>query len=241
MPSPRRRPTPVLLVLAAHPARTVLLAAVLPVAAALAGRPAREVWLVAATALCGQVLLAWAGDAADAARPGSSARPGRPVADGRLDLGTAWFAAAVAGLVLVPLAVANGWPAGCCYLASVAVGLLGTRLGRTGPFSWWSWALGWALYPAFLSLGGWGGLHRGDPPEPVLVGLAALAGVGVHVLVSTWELVEQREDGWDTLPLRLGLALGANRLLLACLVYLALVAAATAWAGTQLGLAAGGS
>ncbi|MCL8024110.1 UbiA family prenyltransferase [Nocardioides bruguierae] len=230
-PTGRPLPAPVALVLAAHPARALAVTVALAVAAAVTGRPGREVALVAATVAVGQLVLGWVNDVADADLDARHRRRRKPVADGRLERGTAGFAAACAVLVLVPLSVANGLVAAGFYLASVAIGVVGTRVGRRGPASWWPWALAWALYPGFLSYGGWGGLHVGEPPHPLAVGLAALAGVGVHVLTAVWGLVDDRDEGWDTLPLRLGLGLGANRLLALTVVFLAAVAAGLLWLG----------
>ena len=85
--------------------------------------------------------------------------------------------------------------------------------------SWVPWAAAFALYPAFLSYGGWGGQERGAPPEIAVTVLAAVLGVGVHLLTSLWGLVADNEDNWTYLPLRLGRRIGASRLLwvaLAC-------------------------
>lgn len=54
--------------------------------------------------------------------------------------------------------------------------------------------------------------------------LAALLGVGIHVLLAVYGLVADHEEGWRTLPVRLGLRLGAGRLL----------ALASAWTGAVL-------
>jgi hypothetical protein len=44
---------------------------------------------------------------------------------------------------------------------------------------WWlPWAVSFALLPAFLAYGGWGGLHAGPPPWE-MTGLAALVGIGI--------------------------------------------------------------
>ncbi|MDH2413402.1 UbiA family prenyltransferase [Nocardioides sp. CER19] len=243
-PAPRRRrllldSLPVLLVRAAHPRQAALTAAAMGAVAALDARPAREVALVAATVLVGQAVLGWHNDLLDRARDRAHERTGKPIADGRLDPGTAWFAWCCGVLLLVPLAVNNGVLAGCCYLASVAVGLLANLdngLVRRGLLSWLPWAVAFSLYPAFLSYGGWGGQAEGDPPQPALVGLAALIGVGVHVLTSLWGLVADDADGWTYLPLRLGRRTGATRLLVLTLVYLLVVAGAFAVTAHQLGL-----
>jgi 4-hydroxybenzoate polyprenyltransferase len=242
-PGPPRRllldSLPVLLVRAAHPRQAVLTAAALAAVAALDARPGREVALVAATVLVGQAVLGWHNDIVDRARDHAHQRTGKPIADGRLDPGTAWFAWCCGVLLLVPLAVNNGVLAGCCYLASVAVGLLGNvdnRLVRRGLLSWLPWAVAFSLYPAFLAYGGWGGQAEGDPPRPALVVLAALIGVGVHFLTSLWGLVADDEDGWTYLPLRLGRRIGATPLLVVTVVYLAAVAAAFAVLAYRSGL-----
>ncbi|SFB84856.1 4-hydroxybenzoate polyprenyltransferase [Nocardioides terrae] len=230
---------PVLLVRAAHPRQALLTAAGLAAVAALDARPGREVALVAATVLIGQVVLGWHNDLVDRVRDRDQERPGKPLADGRLDPGTTWFAWCCGVLLLVPLAVNNGVLAGACYLASVAVGLLGNLdngLVRRGLLSWLPWAVSFGLYPAFLSYGGWGGQAEGDPPQPVLLGLAALVGVGVHFLTALWGLVADDAEGWTYLPLRAGRRLGATRLLAVTLVYLAAAVAAFAVVAHQLGL-----
>ena len=84
---------------------------------------------------------------------------------------------------------------------------------RRGLLSWLPWAASYALYPAFLSYGGWGGAGDRRPAEPALVVLAALLGVGVHVLCALPGLVADNEDGYRHLPLRLALRIGATRLL----------------------------
>lgn len=249
--APRRRlrwlldATPVLLARAAHPRQALLTASALAACAALAGRPGREVALVGATVLVGQVVLGLHNDVVDAARDarhiaGANTRS-KPVGDGRLDAATVWFWICCGVLLLIPLAVNNGVIAGACYLVAVLVAALGnldSGLIRRGLLSWLPWAVSFGLYPAFLSYGGWGGQAEGNPPEPAIVALAALFGIGVHFLTALWGLVADNEDGWTYLPLRLGSRLGATRLLLATLLYLAVVAAALAVTAHRVGLAA---
>src|SRR5690606_9169235 len=112
----------------------------------------------------------------------------------------------------VPLSISVGVTAGALYLLSLVVGILGNVVLRRGLFSWVPWAVAFALYPAYLSYGGWGGGTEGDPPQVVMVVLAALLGVGVHVLRSIWGLVVDDQEDWTYLPLRLGRRLGATRL-----------------------------
>src|SRR5689334_25366883 len=99
---------PVLLVRTAHPRQGVLTAAALAAVAALDARPGREIALVAVTVLVGQTLLGWHNDIVDRDLDRAHHRTGKPIADGRLDTGTAWFAWCCGLLLLVPLAVNNG-------------------------------------------------------------------------------------------------------------------------------------
>lgn len=228
---------PVLLLVAAHPRQALLTALGIAACAALAGRATREVGVVFLTVLVGQAVLGWHNDLVDRRRDARHDLPGKPVAQQRLEPATVWFAIACAVLLLVPLAVSTGITAGSAYLLSVAVGLLGNVVLRRGLFSWVPWAVSFALYPAYLSYGGWGGQFEGRPPEVLVVVLFALLGVGVHVLRALWGLVPDNKDGWTYLPLRLGLRLGAARLLTVTSVYLGLVLVGLAFAGTYVGLA----
>lgn len=227
---------PVALLRAAHPGQALLTAAGLGVAAALSGRAGREVVLVAATVLVGQALLGWHNDLVDRARDARHQTPRKPLADGRLEPGSVWFALTVALLLVVPLSVSTGLTAGIAYLLSLVVGLLGNVLLREGLFSWVPWAVSFALYPAYLSYGGWGGSAEGQPPEVWMTVLAGLLGIGVHLLRAIWGLVADDLDAWRYLPLRLGRRLGASRLLALAVVYCGAVVAAMIVVGTSVGL-----
>ncbi|MBJ7357662.1 UbiA family prenyltransferase [Nocardioides sp.] len=232
-----RNLTPVLVVRAAHPRQALVTALGVGVAAALAGRPTRELLLVMSTVLVGQACLGWFNDLVDRRRDARHHAAGKPVADGRLDPGTVWFVLAVGVFVVVPLAVANGVYAGTAYLASLGAAVLGTWIWvRKGFFSWLPWAASYGLLPAFLSYGGWGGQDNGAPPEVLVTVLAAALGIGVHFLRALWGLVPDNADGWTYLPLKLGLRLGASRLLWVSSVYTVGVLVALAFAATAVGL-----
>ncbi|GAA3646497.1 hypothetical protein GCM10022237_02460 [Nocardioides ginsengisoli] len=221
---------------AAHAKQAITTALAMGVLAAVTGRPAREAGVVLITVLVGQTMLGWHNDIVDRQRDQAHGLTGKPVAMGRLAVGTLWYAIAVAFLLVVPLSWTTGIRAGCLYLASLAVGMLGNVVFRTGFFSWWSWAASFALLPAYLSYGGWGGQAQGSPPEPAIVALAAALGIGIHFMRAVWGLVADHEDGWTYLPLKLGMKIGATRLLALSTVYVAAVVIALVVVGTQVGL-----
>lgn len=227
---------PVALVAAAHPKQTVVFALAMGAAALLAERPLREAAVVLATVLVGQTVLGWHNDLVDREHDRVHQTPGKPLADGRLDTGSVWYALTVAVLVLVPLSISTGVTAGTVYLVSLVVGLLGNVMLRRGVLSWVPWAASFALYPAYLSYGGWGGEAQGEPPTFAITALAALLGVGVHFVRSIWGLVADDEDGWTYLPLRLGRRIGATRLLVLATAYTTVVVAAMVAVGTTVGL-----
>jgi 4-hydroxybenzoate polyprenyltransferase len=226
----------VLLVRAAHPRQALLTAAGMAVAAAISERPLREVGLVAVTVLAGQALLGWDNDLADARADVTDGRVSKPLVAGPLDRGTLSFALWCAALLVIPLSLSSGIDAGLAYLLSVAVGVLGNRLLRAGRWSWLSWAVAFALYPAYLSYGGWGGAADGHPATIAMTVAAALLGIGVHVLTSLRGLVDDNRAGRRHLPLRVALRVGAPRLLVLTLVYCALVAGVILVVGSTSGL-----
>ena len=148
------------------PAPGLLTALALAIAAAVSGRPPREVALVLATVLVGQAVLGWDNDLVDehgrprrrAHRQAARHRAARP-RHGRLRAGLRRAAAGAARA----LQRDHGRPAPTCCRSGV--GLAGNRWLRGGPLSWLPWAVSFALYPAYLSYGGWGGGAHGRPAD----------------------------------------------------------------------------
>jgi 4-hydroxybenzoate polyprenyltransferase len=228
--------TAVCLLRAAHPRRAALTAAALAAAATASGRPLREVALVLGTVLVGQVLLGWDNDLVDDERDRAAKRGDKPIASGTLERGTVWFCLACGLLLVVPLSLSSGITAGVSYLLSLLVGAAGNRLLRWNTFSWLPWAIAFALYPAYLSYGGWGGAAKGHPPTIAMTLLAALLGVGVHVLTSLGHLVDDNDAGHHHLPLQLALRVGAPRLLVYAGVYCVVIVAMIGVVGVTVGL-----
>ena len=227
---------PVQLVRAAHPRQAVLTALGLAAAAALSGRAPREVGLVALTVLVGQTLLGWDDDLADESADRADERTGKPLVAGTLDRATLGFALACSVLLVVPLSLSSGTEAGISYLLALLVAVVGNRLLRATAFSWVPWALAYALYPAYLSYGGWGGGSQGDPPTIAITVAAALLGVGVHVLTALRGLVDDNRAGRRHLPLRLALRVGAPRLLVLASLWCALGGVLLVVVGSTVGL-----
>ena len=158
--------TPLLLFQAAHAKQAIVTALAMGGVAVLVERPAQEAGVVLLTVLVGQTILGWHNDIVDKARDEAHRTPRKPIADGRLDAGAAWYAITVAALILVPLSITTGITAGAIYLVSVCIGMLGNVVLRTGFFSWVTWAASFAMLPAYLSYGGWGGQAVGEPRRP---------------------------------------------------------------------------
>lgn len=229
---------PFLLIRSAHPRQAVLTAIGLSVAGVLAGLTTREVTLIAATVLVGQAVLGWHNDLVDQVVDRRHEREGKPISDGRLEPGGVWFVLCCGVLLVIPLSVTSGTVAGLFYLGSLVIGMLTNVLLRKGLFSWVLWAAAFACYPGYLSYAGWAGESAGGPPHWAMVALAAALGVGVHFLTALWGLVADNQDSWTYLPLKAGLKLGAGKLLLVTLVYIAVVIGAMLYVGSVVGLRA---
>lgn len=231
-----RDSTPVTLFLAAHPRQALATATALALAALVSGRPVREAGIVFATVVVGQAILGWHNDLVDRERDTVHEASRKPIAQERLDPGTAWYALVVALLLVIPLSISVGVTAGMFYLVSLVIGIVGNVALRRGRLSPLPWMAAFALYPAYLSYGGFGGSTEGDPPQVAVVVASALLGLGVHFLRSIWGLVEDDRDGWTYLPLVLGRRLGATRLLVVASAYTGAVAVLLVLLGSTVGL-----
>ncbi len=235
--SKRKRPGFALSLLrASHPGESLVIALGVTVGAVLAGRPLREVALVLATVLLGRLTAGWLNDAADRRRDAAAGRQDKPVAQGWVDGGTVTFTVACATCVLVPLSISNGTAAGVAHLLSVlAAWSYCTRI-KTTRLSFLPWAISFALLPAFVSYGGWGGGVHGGPPTILMTVLAGLLGIGFHVILALQDLVGDNRIGLRTFPLMIALKIGAGKLLVLSGVWTAAVLGGIVAAGLGPGL-----
>jgi len=186
---------------------------VVGVLAAVDGRPPREFLSAAAAVLFVQLSLGIDNDLADQQHDYRAQTAGKPVAGGLLDTASAGYWMMVFILLAVPLSVQNGGVAGLALLATLPLGWLHNHwLHRTG-FSFLAWTLSFALAPAFLAYGGWGGGMHGEAPTWAVSAAAAAVGLCWHLATSLGDLVDDNKSGARTLPLRLALRIGAPRLL----------------------------
>ena len=224
------------LALAAHPVQGLLIAAGTALAATLAGRALREVGVVFVAVLLGRLTYGWLNDVADRRRDIAVDRQDKPLAREWIDPGSLTFATAVGVCLLVPLSITTGVVSGIAHLLSVLVAwTYNTRL-KTTPLSFLPWAVSFGLLPAYLSYGGWGGDYEGSPPTIAITLLAALLGVCVHLLDALPDLVMDHRNKLRSLPLVLGLKLGAKRLLAISTLLTVLTLGGLVVAGLTVGL-----
>lgn len=224
------------LVRSGHPKQAVFFAAVIGVLAAVDGRAERECLLAAAAVLAVQLSLGIDNDLADAQHDYRAQTPGKPIAQGLLAADSAGYAMYVLILLAIPLSAYNGTVAAAALLVTLPLGWLHNHwLHRTG-FSFVAWTVTFAVAPAFLAYGGWGGKMHGDAPTWAVTGAAAAVGFCFHLVTTLGDLVADNKAGARNLPLRLALRIGAPRLLLVTILLTALSVAGLVGAVSTVGL-----
>jgi 4-hydroxybenzoate polyprenyltransferase len=224
------------LALAAHPFQGLAIAAGTALAAALAGRALREVAVVFLAVLLGRLTYGWLNDVADRHRDIAVDRQDKPLAREWIDAGSLTFATAVVVCLLVPLSITTGVVSGIAHLLSVlAAWTYNTRL-KTTPLSFVPWAVSFALLPAYLSYGGWGGDFEGPAPTWQVTALVALLGVCIHFLDALPDLVVDNRNQVRSLPMVVALRTGAKRLLVLSVAVTALTLVGLLVAGLTVGL-----
>lgn len=196
------------LALACHPGPVAAVTALACALAAGVGLSPGRLALVGAAVLAGQLSVGWCNDAHDVRRDALAGRRGKPVADGAVPVRVAWGAAAVAGVLCVPLSLACGLLAGTVHLAAVAAAWLYNLRLKATALSWVPYAVGFAALPSLVALAA-----PGAPwPRWWAVAAGALLGVAAHLGDTLPDVEADRAAGIRGLPHRLG-ATGTRLLL----------------------------
>jgi len=180
-----------------HPEPTLAVTALVTLLALRWGRGPGAAW-VGAAVFCGQLSVGWANDYIDRER--DAGRTDKPLAAGLVSGRLVVSAALVALLLAAILSLASGLAATAIHL--VALGLAhayNLRLKETA-FSVATYAVAFALAPAFVTLGLRG--HR-LPPLWVMAA-AALLGAGAHFTQTLGDHDRDRAAGIRGTPQRLG-------------------------------------
>lgn len=219
-----------------HPRQAVALGVAIGVLAALSGRPLREALSAGGAVLVVQLLLGLGNDVSDEEYDRRAGREDKPLAMGDIPRGNVTYAIMVLLLVAIPLSLQNGGVAGAALLVTVLVGGAHNRWLHRGALSWLGWVVTFALLPAFLAYGGWGGGLHGAPPTWQVTVAAGAVGLCLHFLTTLPDLVQDHAAGVRNLPLRIALRTGAPVLLWITLVATVIALAALAVAGLSVGL-----
>jgi 4-hydroxybenzoate polyprenyltransferase len=164
------------LLLAAHPAPSAAVTAVVTALAAASGRGGAGTALIAAAVLTGQLSVGWSNDLIDAGRDVAAARHDKPLATGGASARAVTIAADCALTACVPLSLANGWQAGSAHLTGVAAAWAYNLGVKRTVWSWLPYAVAFGLLPAFVTLS----LPGAPWPHWWASAGAALLGVGAH-------------------------------------------------------------
>lgn len=219
-----------------HPKQSLFLSVLIGVLAAADGRPPREYLSAAGAVLLVQLSLGLSNDISDQAHDYRAETPAKPIAEGRVDAGSASYVLMVLVLLAVPISVQNGAAAGGALLITLPIGWIHNRWLHRTAFSFVGWTASAALYPAFLAYGGWAGTVHGEAPSWAITVAAAAVGFCAHLVTSLADLVDDNKSGARNLPLRLALRVGAPRLLFVTIVLTAAAVAGLVVAGLSVGL-----
>ena len=185
---------------AAHPAPAAAVSVLITALAAAWGRGPAGAALVALAVLTGQLSVGWSNDVIDLDRDLAADRRDKPLVTGALPARAVAVAAGCALALCVPLSLASGWRAGLAHLTGVAAAWAYNLGVKRTALSWLPYALGFALLPAFVTLG-----LPGHPAPPLwLLGAGALLGVGAHAANVLPDIDADLAAGVRGLPQRLG-------------------------------------
>lgn len=188
------------LVRATHPQPTLAVTAGATALAAATGRDGPGVAAVAVAVLASQAAVGWHNDWLDAGRDRAAQRPDKPLARGYISPQVVGWAAAVAAVATIPLALLSGVPAAL----AAAIGL-GSALAYNWPLKFTPasplpYIVSFGALPAFVVLGRPGA----GPPPWWLIAAGATLGAGAHFANVLPDLDDDLRQGVRGLPQRLG-------------------------------------
>lgn len=184
--------------------------------------------------LTGQLTIGWTNDLLDRARDAAVGRADKPLATGALGVAPVRIACAVALAATVVLSLLCGLLPGLIHLICVAAGWAYNLGLKATAWSWLPYAVAFGGIAVFVTLAG----PTGALPPAWIPVVAALLGVGAHLVNALPDLSDDEVTGVRGLPHRLG----ARRTRIAAVAVLGgasvIVAAAAHEAGTILRVAA---
>jgi 4-hydroxybenzoate polyprenyltransferase len=198
---------------AAHIGPTLAVTAITALLAAPDGLGLRTASLVTLAVLAGQLTIGWGNDLVDAGRDREVGRRDKPLADGRVSPTLVRRCLVAAGAACFVLSIAAGWRSGVVHLLCLVGGGHAYNLGlKATAWSWVPYAVAFGSLPAVVTLAG------STPAAPPVwaVAVAAMLGVGAHLLNALPDFADDAATGVKGLPHRLGATatrLGATTLL----------------------------
>ena len=201
-PGVHHAPTGALAVLgAAHIGPTVAVTAIAALLAASEELGLATGILVTLAVLTGQLTIGWGNDLVDAARDREVGRRDKPLADGRVSPAVVRRCLVVAGAACVVLSLAAGWRSGVVHLVCLVGGGHAYNLGlKATAWSWVPYAVAFGSLPAVITLAG----STPSAPPVWAVAVAAMLGVGAHLLNALPDFADDAATGVKGLPHRLG-------------------------------------
>lgn len=174
---------------------------VLAGALAVAGdtAPARTALIVGAV-FTGQLTIGWTNDLLDRARDTAVGRADKPLATGDLAVSPVLVACGIALAATVVLSLLCGLVPGLIHLGCVAAGWAYNLGLKATIWSWLPYAVAFGGIAVFVTLAG----PTGAPPPLWIPVVAALLGVGAHLVNALPDLSDDEATGVRGLPHRLG-------------------------------------
>ncbi len=150
--------------------------------------------------LSGQLTIGWTNDLLDRGRDRTVGRSDKPLATGELSVGRVQAACGIAVAATVLLSFMCGLAAGLVHLGCVAAGWAYNLGLKSTVWSWVPYAVAFGGLTVFVALAGPAGAL---PPAWIPI-VAALLGVGAHLVNVLPDLDDDEATGVRGLPHRLG-------------------------------------